>query len=221
MIKRIFRRVRATRLVPPALIVMVMGVLLGVLPPVASARDNWFLLRTKNFNVVSNANEGRTREMALHLEQFVAVFAKVFKIRTQSPVPITVLAFKNDGSFKPFKPLYNGKPASLSGYFQGGQDENMIALDIEANQLRPLATIFHEYTHLLTSYLPRQWPIWLNEGMAEFYSSLKVEGNQLTIGDPIWNHVDYLRANRLMPLSALLAVDQNSPAYHEKDKQGV
>jgi tetratricopeptide (TPR) repeat protein len=198
-----------------------MGVVLGVLPPVASARDNWFLLRTRNFNVVSNANEGRTREMALRLEQFLSVFAKVFNMRTQSPVPITVLVFKSDDSFKPFKPLYNGKPANLAGYFQSGEDENMIALNIEANEQRPLATIFHEYTHLLTSYAPRRWPTWLNEGIAEFYSSFKVDKNLVTLGEPIAHHVFFLRANKMIPIQNLIAVDQKSPVYNERDKQGV
>ena len=67
------------------------------------------------------------------------------------------MVFKNDGSFKPYKPLYNGKPANLSGYFQPGQDENVIALDIGANEQRRMSVIFHEYTHLVTSVTPREW----------------------------------------------------------------
>src|SRR5215467_8988765 len=161
----------------------------GIVPRVASAKENWFLLRTKHFNVVSNAGEGRTREMALHLEQFVAVFGRLFKISTDSLVPMTVVVFKSDDSFKPFKPLYKGKPANVGGYFQKGEDENMIALNIENNEERPLATIFHEYTHFLTSFAPNSWPAWLNEGVAEFYSSFKVEKNQVTLGIPISSHV--------------------------------
>lgn len=204
-----------------AIVALVAATLFITLPPAASAKDNWFLLRTKHFNVVSNANEGKTREMALHLEQFVAVFGKLFKIPTDSLAPITVLVFKSDDSFKPFKPLYKGKPANLAGYFQSGEDENMIALNIENNEERPLATIFHEYTHFLTSFAPHRWPAWLNEGIAEFYSSFKVEKNQVTLGVPIASHVFYLRANRMIPIQSLIAVDHQSPIYNERDKQGV
>jgi tetratricopeptide (TPR) repeat protein len=213
---------KVARLRRPGLVSLIAIVAIaGIFQRTASAKDNWFLLRTKHFNVVSNANEGRTREMALHLEQFVSVFAKVFKIQTESPVPITVLVFKSDDSFKPFKPLYNGKPANVGGYFQLGEDENIIALNIDSNEQRPLATIFHEYTHFLTSAAPRSWPTWLNEGIAEFYSSFKVDGNKVTLGDPIGSHVLYLRQNKMIPIQNLIAVDQKSPVYNERNKQGI
>src|SRR5438552_18459635 len=92
----------------------------------ASAKDKWLNLQTKNFNIVSNADEGGTRELALKLEQFRAVFAKIFKIQNASAIPVTVVVFKNDDSYKPFKPLYNGKPANVAGYFQRDHDENLI-----------------------------------------------------------------------------------------------
>src|SRR5262245_9348628 len=122
------------------------------LAPAVAAKDNWISLRSKNFNVVSNANEGDTRQLLLKLEQFRFVFSKL--VNTQNATPITVVVFKNDGSYKPFKPLYNGKPANVDGYFQRSDDDNLITLNIAANDSRPLAVIFHEYTHFLTSRTP-------------------------------------------------------------------
>src|SRR2546423_688815 len=89
----------------------------------AAAKEKWVSIHTKGFNVVSNADSDDARRLALKLEQFRAVFAKLFNIPNASPVPTTVIAFKNDGPFKPFKPLYNGKPANVAGYFQRGEDE--------------------------------------------------------------------------------------------------
>jgi hypothetical protein len=90
----------------------------------AEARDKWINLTTKNFNIISNADEGGTRRLALKLEQFHFVFSKLFNLPLERSLPTTVMVFKHDGSFKPYKPLYNGKPANLAGYFQSGQDEN-------------------------------------------------------------------------------------------------
>jgi len=186
-----------------------------------SAKDKWINLRTKNFNIVSNASEGDTRELALKLEQFRYVFSKIYDISNVAPVPVTVMVFKSDDSFKPFKPLYEGKPANMAGFFQSGEDENIIALNIRGNQLRPMALIYHEYTHLLTSYTTRDWPSWLKEGIAELFSSFEVNKNKVTLGAPIDHHVYYLRQSKFLPLQTLFNVRRDSPEYNERSKQGV
>jgi hypothetical protein len=190
-------------------VVAVAFALLFALP--VAAKDKWVNLRTKNFNVISNASEDDTRKVALKLEQYCAITSKLFNIQRASPVPVTVVVFKNDGSFKPFKPLYNGKPANVGGYFQRSEDENIIALNIQGNEEHPLAIIFHEYTHLLTAYTPRPMPLWLSEGFAEFYSTFEVEKNDVKIGMPVASHVFLLRENKFLPLKSLLNLLRNKP----------
>ncbi|MEK6322684.1 MAG: tetratricopeptide repeat protein [Acidobacteriota bacterium] len=187
----------------------------------AQAKDKWINLTTKNFNIISNADEGDSRNLALKLEQFHYVFSKLFNLPAVRPIPTTVMVFKNDGSFKPYKPLYNGKPANVAGYFQSGQDENLIALHIGADERDPMSVIYHEYTHLLTSSTPREWPLWLKEGLAELYSSFKVKNNEVTLGVPIANHVFLLRENKFIPLQSLFSVGHDSPIYNEREKQGI
>ena len=118
----------------------------------APAKTKLLSLRTKKLQYRRNADEDDTRQLALKLEQFRLIISQLTNATSVAPVPITVVVFKNDGSFKPFKPLYNGKPANLSGFFQQSEDENLIALDLYANEEHPMALIFHEYTHLLTAY---------------------------------------------------------------------
>ncbi len=196
-------------------------VVLAVCATTAQARDKWINLSTKNFNIISNADEGETRKIALKLEQFHYVFSKLFHLPAVRPIPTTVMVFKNDGSFRPYKPLYNGKPANLAGYFQPSQDENLIALDISANEQHPLSVIFHEYTHLVTSSTRGQWPLWLKEGVAEVYSSFEVNDNKVTLGNPIDHHVFLLRDNKFIPLQTLFSVKHDSTIYNERSKQGI
>src|SRR5678815_5557383 len=73
----------------------------------AVAKDKWINLTTKNFNIVSNADERDTRELAQKLEQFRFVFSQLFNIKAADTVPVTVMVFKSDSSFTPFKTLYN------------------------------------------------------------------------------------------------------------------
>lgn len=193
---------------------------LAAASPVA-AKDKWINVRTKRFNIVSNADSDEARKLALKLEQFRTVFSKLFKVQEMSPVPITVLAFKSDGAFTPFKPLYNGKPANVSGYFQRGEDENFIAINLSTTDEYPLRVILHEYTHLLTAYNLRAWPLWLNEGIAELYSTFDIKKNDVTLGKPISNHVYLLRQNKFAPFQTLFNVGHDSPNYNEREKQGI
>lgn len=188
--------------------------------PVA-AKDTWINLTTKNFNIISNADEGRTRKLVLKLEQFHFAFSKIFNLPLELSLKTTVMVFKNESSFNPYKTLYNGKPANVAGYFQGGEDENLIVMDISANQERPMSVIYHEYTHLLTSNTPRDWPVWLKEGLAELYSSFDVFNGMVLLGLPIPRHVVLLRQKTLIPLKDLLSVGHGSPLYNERDRQGI
>src|SRR5215213_11028311 len=186
--------------------------------PVA-AKDTWVSVRTKNFLLVGNAGEKDIKRVGLKLEQFREVFTRLFPtMRFNTPVPTTVVVFKNDSSYGPFKPGPN-----IAGYFQPGPDVNYITLTTEVRgQQDPFTVIFHEYTHLLVENTFKDVPLWFNEGLAEYYSTFSITDDQkVVMGTPIASHVYRLRESQMLPLKTLFEVDQTSPHYNEKDKRGI
>lgn len=190
----------------------------------AAAKDSWTGVRSKNFLVVGNASESEIRQVATRLEQFRDVFSRVFsRANLTAPIPMTVIVFKSDSAYKPFKPLYQGKPANVAGYFQRGDDVNYITLTTErGGSESPFSVIFHEYTHLLVDNNMDSPPLWFNEGLAEYYSTFSVESGdkKADIGKPIENHLIRLQES-FLPLRAVLAVDPRSPLYNERNKQSI
>lgn len=189
----------------------------------AAAGEKWVRVRSKNFTVVGNASERDIRRVALRLEQFRDVYSRLFtKAQFTSPVPTTVVVFKSDGSYKPFKPLYRGKPMEVSGYFQPGPDVNYITLATESRAEHPYAIIFHEFVHMLVGNTMTRAPAWFNEGLAEYYSTFDIadDDKKVVLGKPIAYHVYQLR-EKFMPLRDLFAVGHDSPAYNERDKRGI
>ena len=92
--------------------------------------DEWTSVQSKNFQLVGNARERDIRKVAARLEQFREVFGRLFTDgNIVSPVPTTVIVFKNDSSYAPFKPLYQGRASEVAGYFQAGRDVNYITLN--------------------------------------------------------------------------------------------
>ncbi|HEX3282085.1 MAG TPA: tetratricopeptide repeat protein [Pyrinomonadaceae bacterium] len=184
-----------------------------------SAKDNWLSVRSKNFLLVGNANEKQIRQVGMRLEQFREVFAQLFpKAVHTSAVPTTVIVFKNDDSYRPFKPN-----PGLAGYFQPGQDVNYITLTNEVHgEQDPFKVIFHEYTHLLINNTTPNVPLWFNEGLAEYYSTFSMtDDTKVVLGSPVSSHVFVLREARMLPLRTLFKVDEQSPYYNEGDKQSV
>jgi Flp pilus assembly protein TadD len=188
------------------------------------AKEIWARAQSKNFLIVGNASERQMREVATRLEQFREAFAYLFSAaRFASPVPTTVIVFKNDSSYAPFKPLYQGRPAEVAGYFQPGQDVNYITFNAERLSETSYSTIFHEYVHLMIDSNLRGVPTWFNEGVAEYYAAFEVTdgGRKATLGRMIDHHVQLLRSRPLLPLRTLLTVDHSSPHYNERDQKGM
>jgi hypothetical protein len=188
----------------------------------AQPRDSWVSVQTNNLLLVSNAGEQDLRQVAVWLELFHDAFARLLsKSVVNFSVPTTVVVFRDDASFRPFKPLYQGRPAAVAGYFQPGPDVNYIALSLERGGSDSLGTAFHEYVHLhLRENMPDA-PLWLNEGLAEFYSAFTMSGGEAVFGSPIPYHVRLLRGREFIPLATLFAVTHDSPHYNERDKSGI
>ena len=156
--------------------------------------------------------------MAARLEQFREVVTQLFaRPGTDSAVPTTVIVFKDDVSYRPFKTSENN-----AGYFQPGQDVNYITLSAETRgEQNYFNIICHEYTHLITNNEFGLSPAWFNEGLAELYSTVGISNNGIVLGRPIRRHITSLKQTPLLPLRLLFEVDYKSPYYNESHKQSI
>lgn len=203
-------------------ITLLLAVLLSVPAPAgAQARDQWRSVRTNNLFVIGNADPEKLRQVAVWLEFFHSAFSRLVSRNVlESSVPTTVIVFRDDASFTPFKPLYQGRPANVAGYFQPGEDVNYISMSLDPRERDPYSVAFHEYVHLhLRDNVPGV-PVWLNEGLAEFYGSLQFSNGEALLGVPL-AYLHLLREQELLPLATLFSVDTNSRHYNEQDQSGI
>jgi tetratricopeptide (TPR) repeat protein len=192
--------------------------------PGSASKDVWLKAQSRNITLIGDASEKEIRGAATRLEQFREAFLQLFSpLAINSSVPVTVIVFKDDAAYRPFKPLYQGKPADLSGYFQSSGDAAYITLAAGRRDADPYAIIFHEYVHALMSDGSRPLPTWLSEGVAEYFSTVEVTGGgeKVWLGKEVTGHARFLRERPLLPLQTLFAVDQSSPYYTEADKKNL
>ena len=193
----------------------------------AAARDkpeNWLEVRSPHFIVLSNSSEKQARHVADQFERMRFVFHTVFPRANVDPgTPIVVLAVKDKKDFRELEPeayLAKGQ-IELAGLFLRAPDKNYVLLRLDAEGEHPYATVYHEYTHLLSSRAEEWLPLWLNEGLAEFYQNTEIRDKDVLLGEPSPENILLLRQQRLLPLATLFTVDHNSPYYHEENKGSI
>ncbi len=186
--------------------------------------DTWVEVRSPHFLVLTDSNEKQARHVAGQFERMRAVFQIIFpKAYVDPAAPITVIALKDKKGFQALEPeLYLAKgQMELAGLFLHAPDKNYILLRLEAQGEHPYATVYHEYTHMLMGDAGEWLPLWLNEGLAEYFQNTDIHEKDANVGQPSGDNIAYLRQNRLLPLETLFAVDAKSPYYHEEQKGSV
>ena len=215
-------RMKSDRSLIATRIVCLLAVL--VIPAVIYGKDSWTSVKSKNFTLVGNASEKEIKQVATRLEQFREVFSLLFPHSKLAGLPTTVIVFKNNSSFKPYKPVADGKVVDVLGYFQSGRDVNYIALSAEKVSDETLRVIFHESAHLLinNTFGRAKIPPWFNEGLAEYYSSFKIEDSRkVSLGNPIPGHLYLLRSAKLWPLPSLFGIDYYTLERNGHDSRGL
>lgn len=196
---------------------------LAALAPARDKPENWLQVTSPHFVVITNSNEKQARHVADQFERMRAVFQKLFpRVQVDSGVPIIVLAIKDEKDFRALEPpeyLAKGQ-LKLGGLFLRGADKNYVLMRLDAEGDHPYAVVYHEYTHLLLS--KADWmPLWMNEGLAEYYQNTDIREKEVNLGQPSAENLALLRQNSLLPLPLLFNVDSKSQYYHEENKGSI
>lgn len=190
----------------------------------AAAKDEWAGVRSPHYLLVGDTTESELREVAIRFEQFRDAFAQLFPASgLSSSVPTTVVVFKDYDSYKDFRPHYQGRPTEFISYFQSGLDMNYIALPLDRDRESLYVKLFHESVHLLIDSQSRRVPDWLNEGLAQYYSTFEFDlaGNKNILGKPVAGNLALLRQQKLLPLETLFNIDRGSADYNERERNGI
>jgi hypothetical protein len=192
--------------------------LLIALAVAAPASAAWRRVDSPNFIVVGDVSLRDLRAMADKFETFREVLRRVMpSVTSSSPVPTVVMVFPTDEAFTPFKPTYQGKPKTVDGYAAPGTEISYIAMVNDRDSDR---VIFHEYTHMVIANAVARVPVWLNEGLAEFYSTFALVdgGKRAQIGRPIQTHLLLLNRSVRLSLVDLLKADEASRLYNDDNR---
>jgi hypothetical protein len=150
----------------------------------AADQPGWLEIHSAHFTVITDAGDKKGREVALRFEQMRAVFANLIgKDRLHRSIPLTILAFKSDKTYYQAAPLRQGQPIDAPGFFLPGDDQDFIVLNLFEEESWRAVT--HDFAYMLLTYNYPPAQGWFDEGLAEYFSSIRVDNKQVEIGaDP-------------------------------------
>jgi len=179
--------------------------------PSRGAESRWIRLQSANFEMYSSANPRSARETIQEFEQVRGFFLQVLGGRPAKPVPVRLVAFASAKEFEPYK-----LNEFATAYYQQTAGRDYIVMSHAGADTFPIAV--HEYVHLLVKHSGLKLPPWLNEGLAELYSTLRPLADKILVGDLIPSRHRALLEGKWAPLAVILAAGHDSPYYNEKDK---
>ena len=181
--------------------------------PFPDARDQWVRVTTKHFDIISSTGEKRTREVGANLETLAAALAQLHpRFQPPSISRTRVIVFSRRRDSQPyFDLLLNRANSQATGVFVSQKDGGSMIVDDSG--LRTGRTPFHELIHyLLASGTEKRPPLWLEEGLAEYFSDAQIGRGSIVAGRPIKEHVELLRRR-----TARISLDQVFAAKYESD----
>lgn len=195
-----------------------------LIPTRISAADNWIEVRSPHFTVNTNAGEKDARRIADQFEQIRQMFHGAFaSLRVDPGQPIIIIAAKNENTLKLFLPEEWEVKGHIhhAGMYQPGEDKDYVVMRLDTEGENPFHILYHEYTHALMRLNFTDLPVWLDEGLAEFYGNSTLGDKESKIGTIDPGHLYLLQQSKLIPIETLLEVDHQSPYYNENNRASV
>lgn len=189
--------------------------------PLLFASDSWTEVQSPHFRVLTDASGRDAREVADEFEQIRYVFVLRFHHdKLDAGAPLTIVAARDSDTLRRLEPaLWKSRGGSqIAGEFHRGWEAQyaLVRLD-QWNTGFGHEVVFHEYTHSILHANAHWLPVWLDEGLAEFYAYTRFEDKRILIGVPS-ERFAILRSRTLIPVETMLSVTPASPYYHDSDK---
>ena len=185
---------------------------LAALPMLHGA--DWIKVHSPNFELYTTASEHDAEPMLQTFEQVRDFFLRVKSSTVSVDLPVIIVGFNGPKEYRPYS-LNEFTPA----YFAGDEQRDYVVMsDLD---IKNAYMAVHEYVHVLVRHSGLKIPAWLDEGMADVYSTMQQENGRILVGAIPKGRVYSLTHEKWFRLPALLAVTMQSPEYHEKDRAGI
>ena len=178
-------------------------VLAAVVFPATLTADSWSKSTAPHFELFTTGSASESRQALAALEGARAFFSQSDELPVSDGNGLRVIAFHSTEEYAPYR-LHK---AAFGHYLKASSRDFIVLSDIRPEHRDAL---IHEYTHFVVRQAGYNLPIWLNEGLADLYSSLQFDGGCATAGLPLPTRLRTIAQEGLIPLSRIFAATRES-----------
>jgi hypothetical protein len=164
---------------------------------------SWLRVRTPHLEILSGADLSRTLEIAARLELLRAVLTRFgIAVRLEPRVPLLVYVFGDATAFRRFRPM-----DWMDGFVLPREHRNFLVIHSGKGAMAESLAL-HEYVHfVLHNGEATHYPTWYDEGLAEFLSTLEVEGSSILVAQIPPARASWLRYGSPLALRKMMTAD--------------
>jgi tetratricopeptide (TPR) repeat protein len=181
----------------------------GVWCVTALEASDWTLARSAHSEVFSQAGEASARSMALLIERLHALFSPVAPPPDYRP-PVRVVVFRSTEEYEPYR-----LGPTAGAYYMGSHVRDYIVMPALGPRDPHVAA--HEYWHLVVRDSDLQLPLWLEEGLAQYFSNVCLDERDTSGADQLASRFRTLHGQARMPLSDMLVLAKDSPLRNDHE----
>jgi tetratricopeptide (TPR) repeat protein len=188
---------------------------LGCSTAAAQSPDRWTLAQNSHFEIYSQTADKTAQNALLWFEQLRSFFQQsgLFAggFHDQGRPTLRVIGFRSERDYAE----YRIRPLADAYYTSNGKREYIVLASMKPKEFGVAA---HEYAHYVLHANGLKLPSCIQEGLAEFFSTLRVKNQGYELGGDLPARSQTLERDRngLLPLTELLAVNGESGVFRSR-----
>jgi tetratricopeptide (TPR) repeat protein len=168
----------------------------------------WVRVSEGNLAVYTQGDPAQSSLLLHSFAQLRNALAQASPFRVDQSANLKIIAFHSEREFN----RYRLSAGSCAYYQQTHRSEYIVLQDLNPAHHELFS---HEFTHFVLAHSGVSLPLWLNEGLADFYSTFHIDGNRVIFGRSVPGRLHVLHSSEWLPLDKLFEVSPSSPYYSE------
>lgn len=176
--------------------------------------ENWNRVTTPHFELYTQVNQRDATRALEMLEETRSVFQQIGFAQSVPGQLVRIIDLSDDREYSNLLV----KPGAYGCYQRGRRGDYIILRDLRPEHY---VVAVHEYTHFVVEHAGLKLPVWLNEGIAELYSTIQSRGAQCVVGRAQPGRLLALETYKRLPLETLFSADSSSRYYNNPEEMQI